>query len=401
MGLFDFIDALDEEGTKFKIREQFKIASEDAACTHILYAACHDPAYLSELVPFSGVRDKITLVQGAGWNSEFHQFNLNVTQFPTIFRWSELPVSAPANKVVAATAPKQKAVAAVQQKPLLMSGLSSTRKESWRRDDAFSVSDSAFGDLSPTDTNGFDDQDRVGWEDRSAYTTQKKGSPSNHPQKDSQLCKYFQKGFCRFGKKCNFQHIPKGLDGVNTSTPSRGPSSSQPDTRTTTSLLPAASIPGFIPLNSHKHRLDTVLSFPPPLAWKIYNTRFAKAKPCNAFHLTQKCSSIATCPFDHSNLEPEAMQVLEYVVRCNPCPRKGACRKGDCFYGHLCQREGCDGRSGSAVGAKACRFKAEMHYKGEECKVESLVPVEEEEGGTAGVGLMELLELDDGGEFVW
>jgi hypothetical protein len=30
------------------------------------------------------------------------------------------------------------------------------------------------------------------------------------PQKDSQLCKHFQKGFCRFGNKCNFQHVLKG-----------------------------------------------------------------------------------------------------------------------------------------------------------------------------------------------
>jgi hypothetical protein len=44
ISLFDFVDALDEEGTKFKIREQFKLASEDVACSHILYAACADPA---------------------------------------------------------------------------------------------------------------------------------------------------------------------------------------------------------------------------------------------------------------------------------------------------------------------------------------------------------------------
>lgn len=37
------------------------------------------------------MRNKITLVQGAGFNNDFHAFTLNVTQFPTIFRWSELP----------------------------------------------------------------------------------------------------------------------------------------------------------------------------------------------------------------------------------------------------------------------------------------------------------------------
>ncbi|KAI4607994.1 hypothetical protein J4E80_009391 [Alternaria sp. BMP 0032] len=326
ISLFDFVDALDEEGAKFKIREQFKIASEDSACSHILYAACHDPAYLSQLVPFSGVRDKITLVQGAGWNSEFHQFNLNVTQFPTVFRWSELPVTVPNPKGGPSTAPKQKALAAVQ-KPILTSGTPTPRKESWRRDDSFSMSDSAFGDLSPVESNSFFDQERVGREDRSAYTqTAKNGS--SKPENNSQLCKYFQKGNCRFGTKCNFLHIPKNISETNGSGPSqppRGPSgapyptlplSSQqhPSSQTPLSaLLPAAPIPGFIPLNPSHQRLDPHLPMPTPSAWKIYNARFAKAKPCNTFHLQQRCTT-PNCPFDHSELEPEARQVLEYVV---------------------------------------------------------------------------------------
>ncbi|CAG5140133.1 uncharacterized protein ALTATR162_LOCUS643 [Alternaria atra] len=293
---FDFIDALDEEGTRFKIREQFKIASEDTACCHILYAACHDPASLSQLVPFSGERNKITLVQGAGWNPGFHQFDLNVTQFKTVFRWSELPVAAPASKSAAAAAPKQNAIAAVQRS-ILIPGLPTPRKESWRRDGSFSVSDSAFGDLSPTETNGSDEQDGVGREEQSAYPQTAKGGPSK-PQKDSQLCRYFQKGFCRFGNKCNFQHVPKGLDGVN-------------DHSSISSLLPAAPIPGFIPLNKSHQRIDTYLAFPSPVAWKIYNARFAKAKPCNTFHLQQECSA-GNCTFDHSDIEPEAKQVLDY-----------------------------------------------------------------------------------------
>lgn len=81
MAHFDFVDALDEEGTRFKIRgtsggdqmssekllqtdedgldqiqasslkgtdvstEAFKIAAEDTACSHILFAACHGKCY--------------------------------------------------------------------------------------------------------------------------------------------------------------------------------------------------------------------------------------------------------------------------------------------------------------------------------------------------------------------
>jgi hypothetical protein len=424
INLFDFIDALDEEGTKFKIREQFRIASEDTACSHILYAACHDPAYLSQLVPFSGVRNKITLVQGAGWNPEFHQFNLNVTEFPTIFRWSELPVAAPTNKGTVPAAPKQKAAAAAAaQRPILKPGTPTPRKESWRRDGSFSVSDSAFGDPSPTEFDGLGEQGRVGWEERSAYTQTARSSFARaeaslpRAEKDPQLCKYFPKGFCRFGNKCNFQHVPKGLNGVNGSTssqPPRGPqalsqqktpptssqtSSPQPTERSNiSSLLPAASIPGFIPLNKSQLRIDPYLPFPSQQAWKIYNARFAKAKPCNAFHLQQNCSNF-NCPFDHSELEPETKQVLGYVVRCNPCPRKGACRKNDCFYGHLCQKDGCNGQTNGG-GSKTCRFKPDLHYAAEECKVGSLVPAEED--GVAGNGVgMGGMALVDGEDFMW
>jgi hypothetical protein len=70
-----------------------------------MYAACHNSAYLSQLAPLSGRRDKVTLVQGAGWNSEFHQFNLNVTQFPTVFRWSDLPAAGPSPKTLPTNGP--------------------------------------------------------------------------------------------------------------------------------------------------------------------------------------------------------------------------------------------------------------------------------------------------------
>ena len=74
------------------------MGAEDEACNHILFAGCHDTSYLPQLVPFSGLRNKITLLQGAGFSSEFHQFSLNVHQFPTVFRWSELPSSTPPAK---------------------------------------------------------------------------------------------------------------------------------------------------------------------------------------------------------------------------------------------------------------------------------------------------------------
>ena len=73
-------------------------------------------------------------------------------------------------------------------------------------------------------------------------------------------------------------------------------------------------------------------------------------------------------------------------MKCNPCSRKGACRKKDCFYGHLCQKDGCTGQGGS--GPKACRFKPDLHYRGEECRVGSLVPAVED-------------DVREGDDFMW
>ncbi|KNG44705.1 hypothetical protein TW65_08484 [Stemphylium lycopersici] len=385
MSLFDFVDALDEEGCKLKIREQFKIASEDTACSHIFYAACSSPAYLSQLAPFSGQRDKITLVQGAGWNPEFHQFILNVTQFSTIFRLSELPIVAPNSKSTPSSTTPNKQKAPVQ-KPVLIAGLPNSRKDSWRRNGSMSVTDSAFDDVSPTESSGFSEQERVGWENKSAYNTQagKAAASKPPPAKDAQQqCKYFKKGFCRFGDKCNFQHIPKGLDGGASSSSRTGSNQatlkpeephdifSSQDSQTTparktphTHLLPKGSIPGLIPLNKSLHRLDTYAPAPSAAAWTLYTTRFQARKPCNTFHLS------------------------------GPSPGQKA---------------------------KGCRFKPEAHYGAEECQMASLVPAEEEDvedevvvgeddsdeglskghgARMAGVDMDSLIGLN-GGDFMW
>jgi hypothetical protein len=396
ISLFDFVDALDEEGTKFKISEQFKFASEDTACCHILYAACANPAYLSQLVPFSGVREKITLVQGAGWNPEYHQFNLNVTQFPTVFRWSELPVAAPANKAFTPTLSKQKAPIAPVHNVLLTPGPSTPRKDSWRRDGSISVTDSAFGDLSPPlETNGFGNHEpeRVGWENRSAYTQSPKPT-QKEATKGTVQCKYFQKGFCRFGNKCNFQHIPRvNPEAANSYTT---PSAPQADRGNIAAALPTSVVPGFIPLNKDSQRLDPYLHAPTTTDWATYNARFAGSKPCNAFHLLRSCTTFV-CPYDHDPIDDTVKRTLEYVLRANPCPRKGRCRKAECVLGHVCQKEGCWGQ-GQGTGGKGCRIKRECHYGEEGCRVGSLVP--EEAGEGEGVGI-EQLETHGEGNFMW
>jgi hypothetical protein len=103
--------------------------------------------------------------------------------------------------------------------------------------------------------------------------------------------------------------------------------------------------------------------------WSIYNSRFHKQKPCNNFHLQRVCTTFG-CPYDHQKLEPESRHVLEYVVKCSPCPKKGECRAGDCFYGHICQKDGCQGQM------KGCRMKADLHSV--DPKFASMVPADDE-----------------------
>lgn len=164
--------------------EQFKIASEDSACSHILYAACHDSAYLSQLVPFSGVRDKITLVQGAGWDSEFHNFNLNITQFPTVFRWSDLPITVPSTKVAHANGnltPKPKAV--------LKKTTQNTPSDSIQHDSWNNVPLSPRGSVHATEGAPSGPMNGFGANNGTSF-----GNKVAVPHKSSpQLCKYFQK----------------------------------------------------------------------------------------------------------------------------------------------------------------------------------------------------------------
>ncbi|KAF2734279.1 hypothetical protein EJ04DRAFT_577050 [Polyplosphaeria fusca] len=339
MDLFDFVDALDEEGTKFKIREHFKLAAEDSACSHILFAACHDTSYLSAMVPYAGLRDKITLVQGAGFSSDFHQFNFGVTQFPTVFRWSELPVATTNGKASTNfSPPTKKGTPFAPVKPFSRNG------DPWGTASGWGVEEH-----SPRTISSATDANETSWGIKAE--PQSKSTPTTP-------CKYFQKGFCRFGNKCSFQHHPKGLTSPLTNTLDR---------TNISALLPTSPMPGFIPLNKDGHRLDTVIRAPTQDEWATYNTRFRQQKPCNSYHLQLICTTF-NCPFDHSPLEPEARHALQYVLKCAPCPQKGACRSADCIYGHICQKDECLGQM------KGCRMKMDLHDV--DPKLASMVPAE-------------------------
>lgn len=133
----------------------------------------------------TGARDKVTLVQASGWLSDFHQFKLNVTQFPTIFRWSELRETEPSSKATS-EAPKPQPVK-IEKRPTPET-LSRVRDlDSWRDKPVNSLSSWRNRTVSPSGSallidisNERDDDVRT---DVGTETS----------QNTEQICKYFKK----------------------------------------------------------------------------------------------------------------------------------------------------------------------------------------------------------------
>ena len=156
----------------------FKLGAEDSTCSHILYAACHDASYLAPLVPYSGLRNKITLVQGAGFNSDFHQFGLPVTQFPTLFRWSELPTVAPTTKATSTDRTSSNPPKAGPSRPTTQAHSSHARDNSWGNS-AYGFDTTPGANDSPTT---YGQSDNNGW-----------GKATDPSKYQTVPCKYFQK----------------------------------------------------------------------------------------------------------------------------------------------------------------------------------------------------------------
>jgi len=156
--------------------------------------------------------------------------------------------------------------------------------------------------------------------------------------------------------------------------------------------LPTSCPPNHIPLNADSQRIDTYIRPPTQDEWSIYSARFRQQKPCNSKHLQGACT-LFSCPYDHQDLEPESRHVLEYMLKCSGCPKKGMCRAGDCYYGHLCQKDGCQGQM------NGCKMKAALHNV--DPKMASFVPVNEEvelvHGQMEGVSV----GMSDEGRYMW
>ncbi|OJD30736.1 zinc finger ccch-type protein [Diplodia corticola] len=135
---------------------------------------------------------------------------------------------------------------------------------------------------------------------------------------------------------------------------------------------PTPETEGLIPVNKYGDRLDFYLPRPTAEEYSAYNAMAKEPgrKPCNSYQLRGHCPSLAAgmdCEFDHNPLSSDLFHVLKVIVQGYPCPKQGACRKSDCYNGHVCQRPGCRGMY-------PCKFKGDYRAHNLDPKVAEWVP---------------------------
>lgn len=108
---------------------------------------------------------------------------------------------------------------------------------------------------------------------------------------------------------------------------------------------------GFIAVNKDGDRLDAYFPAPSKHAMDNYARRTRVHKVCNKYHLGGECGDLS-CEFDHSEVEPEIIEVLSWILRQTSCRYTGRCRSIKCYQGHHCQKEGCRGGKGCKFGRR-------------------------------------------------
>lgn len=110
--------------------------------------------------------------------------------------------------------------------------------------------------------------------------------------------------------------------------------------------------PGVVFLNGWESRID------PPRPPTVSDTDISlikKRKYCNLYHLTGSCIYGSSCTYQHGEkLNTKQLEVLRYVARMAPCPKRLGCRNKTCVLGHSCFRKPC------LLGN--CTFTSEMHH---------------------------------------
>lgn len=323
--LFDFVDAGElKENADFKIRAMFRQFVENVQCRHIYFAGCHDVGYLSELTPYTGSRDRITLVRTPSFHHEFSKLGFRVEEFSNIFRASPLDGQSAVFNI--------KPFMAKQEEP------------------AVPLSAGADSVALP--------------------------------------CPFFQRGYCKYGKSCRNVHSKASNNGSslaairawrqNNSTTKTYPMSRlnksdhdfmlngnkydavDPTRPDFTALPEEDDIPvNAIAVNKMNHRLDAFLNPPTYEDRARFNSRIALQKLCNNHQIRGSCPKGDRCEYDHDAISSGIVNCLKQVAATSPCPRKGFCRLAGCIYGHICQIIDCNKRGGKFY----CKFGMEAHQQ--------------------------------------
>lgn len=68
----------------------FRLFADINQCKHIFFAGCHDVGYLSFLMPYRGMAERITLLKGPSFHPEFRTLGLLISEIPSVFMSSPL-----------------------------------------------------------------------------------------------------------------------------------------------------------------------------------------------------------------------------------------------------------------------------------------------------------------------
>ncbi|KAK4462105.1 hypothetical protein QBC42DRAFT_84035 [Cladorrhinum samala] len=319
-GLTEFIDAGQlKENSDFKIRALLKLYGENAQCKHIYLAACHDVGYVSELTQFRGRSRKFTLIDSTAirFHDEFHNLGMGIEELPGVFRASPLGPPLPHRPLSGGLATG----AALHDKP-----------------------------ATPT-------------------TPATTGTTNN---KEKNICLFYTKGDCRYGKMCKNLHVDSKSDAPSfwsssssktlRATSSRSTNlTSSPDTEVDMTGLPrkADIAEGHIAVNANNHRLDPYIPPPDSDTAALLKARTDKRRVCNSFLLNGSCDAGLECNYDHSPMDPACLSALESLARSQPCPKRGACKKESCTHGHICQVLNCKHRGGKVY----CKIPYTSHLE--------------------------------------
>ncbi|KAH7114862.1 hypothetical protein EDB81DRAFT_821227, partial [Dactylonectria macrodidyma] len=331
-GLTDFVDAGElKENADHKMRAMLRLYADNAQCKHIYFAACHDVGYVADLTPYRGNTELFTLVRTSSLrlHNEFLKLGMNTEELPGVFR-------------------------TVGLMPYPVAGQAHNQKNTSLATRNLSVDMSTNAAMQSISANN---------------------NNNNNNNNNSMQCTFYAAGKCKYGNGCKFLHLdtkqhPKS--GYNGQSPSHMTDSwrtgnksndqinydSYPQTAPKDmSMLPRhIDIPtGFVAININGDRLDPYIPTPSSNTLKRFKAISGPTKLCNKKHLSDSCFD-ENCEYDHTPIPGYLKPVLELMARTMPCPQRGACRKLNCIYGHVCQKADCRRRGGKAP----CRFPFNM-----------------------------------------